>query len=308
MGTLRPVDAPSSAPGAEPAAPADPEAPAASGSMAELRSALIARPTGGGAFAAESPDWWGGDRVFGGMVVAQALSAAIQTVDPSIPVHSMHGYFLRPSQPGRPVELAVGHLRDGRSFTTREVTSSVGGKVTFTMVCSFHADEAGDEYQLAMPDVPGPDDVEQADVPIPFFVRELGPSARRSDGTYASTRRVWLRTRTALPDDPILHACVVAYLSDMTGAAFRPKSLGTWGTHTDASLDHALWFHRAVRADRWLLFDLQALVNAGGRATVRGVLFDRDGLLVASMAQELLIRPLDDPEPETAPGWSPASL
>jgi acyl-CoA thioesterase-2 len=278
------------------------------GSVAELSAALLARPTGPGAFAAQSPDWWGGDRVFGGMVVAQALSAAIQTVDPATPVHSMHAYFLRPSAPGRPVDLAVDQVRDGRSFSTREVTSSVDGKVTFKMVCSFHADEPGDEYQLAMPEVPGPDDVVQADVPIPFFVRELGPSPRRADGTYASTRRVWLRTRSPLADDPLLHTCVVAYLSDMTGAAFRPKSLGTWGTHTDASLDHSLWFHRPVRADEWLLFDLQALVNAGGRSTVRGVMFDRRGRLVASMAQELLIRLLEDPQPEGVPGWSSASL
>jgi len=278
------------------------------GSVAELSAALLARPVGPGAFAAQSPDWWGGDRVFGGMVVAQALSAAIQTVDPAMPVHSMHAYFLRPSVPGRPVDLAVGHIRDGRSFSTREVTSSVDEKVTFKMVCSFHADEPGDDYQLAMPAVPGPDDLVQADVPTPFCVREIGPSPRRADGTYASTRRVWLRTLTPLADDPVLHACVVAYFSDMTGAAFRPRSLGTWGTHTDASLDHSLWFHRPVRADQWLLFDLQALVNAGGRSTVRGVMFDRGGRLVASMAQELLIRPLEHPEPESVPAWSSARL
>jgi len=304
LGTLRPVDDETDPVEAPAVAPEAAEGPAATGSMAELSAALLARPLGGGTFAAQSPDWWGGDRVFGGMVVAQALSAAIQTVDPATPVHSMHGYFLRPSPPGRAVELAVGHVRDGRSFIAREVTSSVDGRVTFTMVCSFHGDEPGDEYQLPMPDVPGPDDVAQADVPIPFLVRELGPSPRRNDGSYAATRRVWLRTRTALPDDPLLHTCVVAYLSDMTGAAFRPMSLGTWGTHTDASLDHSLWFHRPVRADQWLLFDLQALVNAGGRATVRGVMFDRDGRLVASMAQELLIRLLDDPQPETVPAWS----
>jgi acyl-CoA thioesterase-2 len=283
---------------------ADGPAGRGAGSMEELSAALVARPLGGGRFVAGSPDWWGGDRVFGGMVVAQALSAAIQTVERATPVHSMHAYFLRPSLPGRPVDLVVHRVRDGRSFSTREVTSSVDGKVTFQMACSFHGDEPGDEYQLAMPEVPGPDDVEQADVPIPFLVRELGPSPRRPDGSYGSTRRVWLRTRTPLADDPLLHTCVVAYLSDMTGAAFRPKSLGTWGTHTDASLDHSLWFHRPVRADQWLLFDLQALVNAGGRATVRGVMFDREGRLVVSMAQELLIRPLEDPEPESAPAWS----
>ena len=288
-------------PMAQPPAPeADPEP----GALGELTAALVARPTGPGTFAAQSPDWWGGDRVFGGMVVAQALSAAIQSVDLGTPVHSLHGYFLRPSAPGRPVQLTVGHLRDGRSFTTREVTSHVDGKLTFKMACSFHADEEGEEYQLPMPDVPGPDEVAQADVPIPFLVRELGPGNRRADGSFDSTRRVWLRTRGALPDDPLLHTCVVAYLSDMTGAAFRPHSLGTWGTHTDASLDHCLWFHRPVRADEWLLFDLAAVVNAGGRATVRGAMFGRDGRLRVSMTQELLIRLLDEPAPEVVPAWS----
>ena len=110
-----------------------------------------------------------------------------------------------------------------------------------------------------------PRDVEGFEAPFPFDIRELGPTERRDDGTYLSTRRCWFRTREALPDDPAVHACVLAYFSDMTGAAFRPLSLGIWGTHTDASLDHAVWFHRPWRADAWSIFDLQTLVNAGGR-------------------------------------------
>jgi acyl-CoA thioesterase-2 len=132
-------------------------------------------------------------------------------------------------------------------------------------------------------------------VGFPFDMEELGATERRSDGTYASTRRVWFRTSEPLPDDASMHACILAYLSDMTGAAFRPRSLGTWGTHTDASLDHALWFHRPGRADTWSLFDLQALVNAGGRATIRATIHGADGTLHMSMAQELLIRELETP-------------
>ena len=123
-----------------------------------------------------------------------------------------------------------------------------------------------------------------------FDVRELGATERQEDGTFASTRRCWFRVREPLPDDPAVHACLLAYFSDMTGAAFRPGSMGAWGTHTDTSLDHAVWFHRPWRADVWSVFDLQALVNAGGRATIRATMRGDDGTLHLSMAQELLIR------------------
>jgi acyl-CoA thioesterase II len=271
----------------------------------ELTQALWVHPDGPQRFVVEGLDWWDGDRVFGGMVVAQAVSAAVQTVDPAMPIHSLHGYFLRPTPAGRPVILTVRTVRQGRSFAVREVLSQVDGKETFTMQCSFHRPEEGDEYQLPMPKGMGdPDQLQRTEVPIPFRVCELGPTPRRPDGSFESTRRVWLRTEADLPDDPLLHACVVAYLSDMTGAAFRPMSLGTWGTHTDASLDHAVWFHRPVRADQWLLYDPQAVVNVAGRATVRGAMFDAEGALVVSMVQELLIRPLEHPNPEPAPGWA----
>ena len=138
------------------------------------------------------------------------------------------------------------------------------------MTCSFHAPEEGDRYQLPIaPEIPPPSAVDGFEAPFPFDVRELGATERREDGTYQSTRRCWFRTREPLSDDPMVHASILAYFSDMTGASFRPLSLGVWGTHTDASLDHALWFHRPWRADTWSFFDLQALVNAGGRATIR---------------------------------------
>ena len=235
-------------------------------------------------------------RVFGGMVVAQALNAAIRTVPEALEVHSLHGYFLRPTSPGSQTTHFVDSVRDGRSFSIREVTSEVGGKETFRMTCSFHVPEDGDQYQLPVaPQIPPPRDVEGFEAPFPFDVRELGATERREDGTYLSTRRCWFRTRESLSDDPAVHACLLAYFSDMTGASFRPHSLGVWGRHTDASLDHALWFHRPWRADTWSIFDLQALVNAGGRATIRATMHGEDGTLHLSMAQELLIRELDEP-------------
>jgi acyl-CoA thioesterase-2 len=289
------------------------EAEVVAATVADLVEAITARAEGSDGsgrpvFSTTSPTWWIGDRTFGGMVVAQALHAACQTVDPSLEVHSLHGYFLRPTAPGAHSLHVVEPVRDGRSFSARAVTSSVEGKETFRMTCSFHAPEKGDEYQLAVgPDMPHPDSTEGIDAPFdapfPFDIRELGPTEQREDGSLRSTRRVWFRTREPLPDDAALHACVLAYYSDMTGAAFRPLSLGSFGTHTDASLDHAVWFHRPWRADRWSIFDLHALVNAGGRATIRATMHGEDGTLHLSMAQELLIRELDEPLVFEPPPW-----
>jgi acyl-CoA thioesterase-2 len=254
-------------------------------------------------FETKSPDWWPGDRTFGGMVVAQALNAVMQTVPAGLDVHSLHAYFLRPSRPGVPSLHSVEQVRDGRSFTTREVISEVEGRPAFRMMCQFHAPEDGDQYQLPRAPLKAPNPERDPDVGFPFEMVELGPTEQRADGTYQSTRRVWFRTSEAMADDPWMHACVLAYMSDMTGAAFRPLSLGTWGTHTDASLDHTLWFHRPWRADTWSLFDLETLVNAGGRATIRATMHGEDGTLHMSMAQELLIRELEVPLVFDEPPW-----
>ncbi|HEY1650320.1 MAG TPA: acyl-CoA thioesterase domain-containing protein [Acidimicrobiales bacterium] len=280
-----------------------------SATVADLVDAITARAAGTGdagrpIFTTTSPEWWVGDRTFGGMVVAQALHAAIQTARPGVDVHSLHGYFLRPTPPGAETTHVVELVRDGRSFSTRQVTSQVEGKDTFRLTCSFHASEEGDEYQLPMEsDVPTPNDVEGFEAPFPFDVRELGVTERRADGTFQSTRRCWFRTREPLPDDPAMHACLLTYFSDMTGASFRPLSLGTWGTHTDASLDHAVWFHRPGRADTWNLFDIHTVVNAGGRAAIRATMHGEDGTLHLSMAQELLIRKLETPLVFETPPW-----
>jgi acyl-CoA thioesterase-2 len=285
------------------------EAELVTATVDQLIDAITARPLepeqgGRSTYVTSSPDWWIGGRTFGGMVIAQALSAAVQSVAAELPVHSLHGYFVRPTPPGAQSVHLVEHLRDGRSFTSRTVTSSVDGKETFQMSCSFHVPEDGDEYQMPIASgLPLPGKTEGIEAPVPFDIRELGPSEKREDGTYQSTRRCWFRTRQPLPDDPAVHACLLAYFSDMTGAAFRPLSLHTFGTHTDASLDHAVWFHRPARADAWSLFDLQTLVNSGGRATVRATMHDAAGNLHLSMAQELLIRELDEPMVFKAPSW-----
>jgi acyl-CoA thioesterase II len=285
------------------------EAEVVSASVADLVDAITARNEGHDSagreqFSTTSPTRWVGGRTFGGMVVAQALNAALQTVDPGVDVHSAHGYFLRPTAPGARSVHVVERIRNGRSFSTRAVTSTVDGKETFRLTCSFHVPEDGDEYQLPVgPGIPSPHETEGFEARFPFDVRELGHTEARGDGTFLSTRRCWFRTREPLPDDPAVHACVLAYFSDMTGAAFRPLSLGSFGTHTDASLDHAVWFHRPWPADTWSIFDLQTLVNAGGRGTIRATMHGEDGTLHLSMAQELLIRELDEPLVFESPPW-----
>jgi acyl-CoA thioesterase-2 len=285
------------------------EAELVSATVADLVDAFTAdelerRPDGSRVFATTSPNWWMGDRTFGGMVVAQSLSAALQTAPPGFEIHSLHGYFLRPVPSGSVTTHVVGTVRDGRSFSTREVLSSTDDKETFRMTCSFHAPEEGEEYQLPMaPGVATASEIEGVEAPFPYDIRELGHTEQREDGTYLSTRRCWFRTREPLPDDPAVHTCALAYFSDMTGASFRPGSIGTWGTHTDASLDHAVWFHRPWRADRWSFFDIQALVNAGGRGTIRATMHGEDGTLHLSMAQELLIRKLEVPLVFDPPAW-----
>ncbi len=264
----------------------------------------VASDRDGREFVTRSPDWWMTGRTFGGMVVAQALNAAFRTVPDSLDLHSLHGYFLRPIPSGSQTTHRVSELRDGRSFSVRQVSSLVDGKESFRMTCSFHAPERGDEYQVPMPaGLQAPNDISGMEAPLPFDVREIGPTERREDGSYASTRRCWFRTREPLPDDPAIHACLLAYFSDMTAASFRPDSMSSWGTHTDASLDHAVWFHRKWRADAWSFFDLHTLVNSGGRATIRATMHGDDGQLHLSMAQELLIRRLEVPLVFERPRW-----
>jgi acyl-CoA thioesterase II len=249
-------------------------------------------------------------RVFGGLVAAQALRAATLTVETDHHPHSLHGYFLRGGEPGRPIVFHVDRIRDGRSFTTRRVVAVQYGEAIFNMTASFQRrEEDPTDYQLALPaDLPPPEEVPDR-VPrdelhaqwmqlSPFQTKELGPGKADEHGVYASTRRVWFRAKSSLPDDDLLHACALAYATDMgavTAAVvpvFGEEWLDAFSKVMSASLDHAVWFHRPIRVDEWHYFDLHAVSNQNARGLVRGTIHRRDGALVASMTQEALIRRL----------------
>lgn len=256
-------------------------------------------------------------RVFGGVVVAQALRAAQRSVGPSsatgsgtapaMRLHSLHGYFLNPVLPDSEVSFFVEPLRDSRSFALRQLTTVQDGTPRARFLCSFHIDEQGEvDYQLAPPTVIDPPEaLVPGGGPMLFDIRIAEPVAA-GDGTFVSSGRHWVRVKDPLPDDPALHCCLLGYFSDQTRLSFRPYSEQAWGTHTDASLDHAVWFHRPARVDRWLRYELQALSVRGNRATVRGLMYDAEGALVLSMAQELLVRPVPGAEPQLPPWQRPA--
>jgi acyl-CoA thioesterase-2 len=249
-------------------------------------------------------------RVFGGLVAAQALRAATLTVEADHHPHSLHGYFLRGGKPGRPIVFHVERIRDGRSFTTRRVVGVQYGEAIFNMTASFQKQEEDPtDYQATMPtDLPPPSEVpdrqprdEQHAIWLkrsPFHTKELGPGKVDDQGFYSSTRRVWFRAKSALPDDPLLHACALAYATDMgavTAAVvpvFGDEWLAAMGKMMSASLDHAVWFHRPVRVDQWHFYDIHAVSNQNSRGLVRGTIHAQDGSLVASMTQEALIRRL----------------
>ncbi|HEX4654352.1 MAG TPA: acyl-CoA thioesterase domain-containing protein [Mycobacteriales bacterium] len=231
------------------------------------------------------------DRTFGGQVVAMATAAAIRSSGTSQAPHSLHGYFLRPVAPDVPVQISVETVREGRSFRTFEVRMEQDNRTRFVATSQFHADEPGVDYQPSMPDVPPPDDLEEHWASGPVESRSLGPTPAADDGTHTSTRRAWLRLVSALPDDPVVVAAMAAYVSDLTGNSFRPLSLDTYEGYADASLDHAVWFHRPLRVDEWVFFDIHCALNHAGRSLIRGSLYDDSGRLCLSMAQELLIRP-----------------
>jgi acyl-CoA thioesterase-2 len=251
-------------------------------------------------FRGYNPEHRHGGRLFGGQVAAHALRAATHTVDVEHHPHSLHGYFLRPGQPGRPTILQVDRIRDGKSFTTRRVVAIQDGEAIFSLSASFHKDEGGGEYAVPLPSgLPAPDQAEgwhdspmrAFDTMSPFEVRELAPAPKDERGVFPWTRRAWIRTRGPLPDDRALHACVLTYISDM-GAVYAARLAleVPWGKGMGASLDHALWFHRPIRPDGWVLFDLRPISNAGARGLVVGSLYAADGTLGASIAQEGLIR------------------
>jgi acyl-CoA thioesterase II len=266
-------------------------------------------------FRGRSPEGERRQRVFGGQVAGQALVAAGRTVPADRPVHSLHAYFIRPGDPTVPLVYLVERLRDGRSFTTRRVTVVQHGEAIFTLSASFHQREPGGlEHFMPMPAVPGPDEIEPASVRLrrllgdaaeeyardnPIDIRHVGPlpaDARPglSDAEDVTAGNVvWLRADGELPDDPLLHVCLMTYASDMTLLDTVLKAHGlSWadGGITGASLDHAMWFHRPFRADRWLLYAQDSPSASGSRGLARGEVYTQDGELVVSVVQEGLLR------------------
>lgn len=262
-------------------------------------------------FRGESPDD-GRPRVYGGQVVAQALVAAVRTVEDRV-VHSLHSYFLRPGDPKIPILYEVDRIRDGSSFATRRVVATQNGEAIFSMAASFQIEEEGPEYQAPMPEAAPPESVPSTDELIaeaaresgdpilrfldrlerPILVHDLDPSDPRAPKRSDEPHLTWFRAKGELPDDGLLHQCVLAYASDMTllGASLRHHAL-TWFDPTlqVASLDHAVWFHRPFRADRWLLYVTESPSTSGARGLNFGRVYTRDGTLVASVVQENLMR------------------
>ena len=258
-------------------------------------------------FRAPNPTRGPWTRVFGGQVAAQAVRASQLTVPSERAIHSLHAYFIRPGKPGEDIDMHVERPRDGRSFTSRRVKAVQSGEVIFDMIASFHTAEAGPEYQVprAM-DVVEPDEVDEPTGMfgrmrklMPFDMREMGPTPA-VDGIYRSTRRAWFRTIDRLPDDPALHQCVLAFASDMgvvSAARVPVANEAEWERFMGASLDHAVWFHRPIRADDWILFDLRTVSSFGARGLAAGTMHTYDGELGVSIAQEALIRPVNPEKP-----------
>ncbi|GLK57396.1 acyl-CoA thioesterase-2 [Methylopila capsulata] len=278
--------------------------------VADLLKILDLEPLEKNLFRGLSPQT-GWQRVFGGQVVGQALVAATRTVD-GRPPHSLHGYFMRPGDPKTPIIYEVDPIRDGRSFVTRRVVAIQHGEAIFSMSASYHLDEEGYEHQLDMPEVPRPEDLpdertlkEQLMPTMPEAIRNYFERERPIELRHVDPMRyldgkprppyqsVWIRTTGALPDDPAIHQCVLAYASDMTlldTALVAHGSSVFSGEIQAASLDHALWFHRPFRADQWLLYTQDSPFAGGARGFTRGRIYTVTGELVASVAQEGLIR------------------
>ncbi|RAI03125.1 acyl-CoA thioesterase II [Acuticoccus sediminis] len=276
----------------------------------ELLTLLDLEPLEHNLFRGRSPQI-GWQRVFGGQVIGQSLVAANRTVEGRY-CHSLHGYFMRPGDPAVPIIYQVQRLRDGRSFTTRLVNAIQHGEAIFTLLASYQVEETGYEYAFEMPDVPGPDELpaeeelrklvdERAPEEIKrYFNRPRPIEMRPTDFRHYLThdklppeQYLWIRATDQLPDDVLIHQAALAYMSDMTllDTSLFPHGQSVLSDEVmSASLDHAMWFHRPFRADDWLLYATDAPSTSGARGFTRGFFFTRDGTLVASTAQEGLIR------------------
>ena len=249
--------------------------------------------------------------VFGGQVVGQAMVAAYRTVEGRL-AHSMHGYFLRPGDANADIEYEVQRIRDGKSFTTRRVIAKQHGQEIFTLTASFQVGEGGFEHQFEMPQVKQPEElVSELDMArkfqqmIPEKVRErftrdrpieirpVKPLNYLAPDKREPVKHNWFRAVSRLPDDPIVHQCILAYASDfgLLGTSLQPHGKTFYQREMQvASLDHAIWFHREFRADDWLLYSMDSPSASHARGFNRGNIFDRQGRLVASVCQEALIR------------------
>jgi acyl-CoA thioesterase-2 len=251
-------------------------------------------------------------RVFGGQVAAQALVAAGRTVDPARSVHSLHSYFLIGGDTSVPIVYDVEQTRDGKSFSTRRVVARQHGRTIYYLSASFQVSEDGFDHQDVAPEAPPPlecptlaealsqvtgrSTANFAEEWAALEVRYVGdsrPGGRLTDPEHPALARAWVRAAGQLPDDPMLHRAVLTYTSDLTllGASLVPHGLVIGTRHLQsASLDHAMWFHRPFRADEWLLYDQVSPSASGARGLSMGRLFTESGVLVASVAQEGLIR------------------
>lgn len=254
----------------------------------------------------------GWQRVYGGQVLGQALVAVARTVDPGRSIHSLHGYFLLAGDPAYPIIYDVERIRDGGSFTTRRVKAIQHNRAIFVMSASFHKQETAFDHQVAMPNVPMPEALPNPKELLNKYLDALPASMRaywererpldmRVVDVFRYMNRekkepvqhIWLRANGVLPDDPVLHQAVLAYASDFTLLDTALIAHGKLLFDTDiqlASLDHALWFHRSFRADEWMLYAQDSPSAYGARGFCRGNVYRRDGVLVASVAQEGLMR------------------
>lgn len=250
--------------------------------------------------------------VFGGQVLGQALSAAQRTVDDARRAHSLHAYFLRAGDIDAPIVYTVDRARDGKSFSVRRVVAIQHGQPIFNCAVSFQLEEPGVEHQLSMPEVPKPEDLdppapippeELAKIPVklqrwlgrkgPFEFRHVYPRSELTPPKRPPYQQVWFRLADRAPDSPELHRAMLAYASDfhLIGTATFPHGISYFQHNVQmASLDHALWFHRPFRVDEWLLYACDSPTAQGARGLARGMIYTRAGTLVASTAQEGLIR------------------
>lgn len=253
----------------------------------------------------------GGGRVFGGQVIAQALAAAGRTTG-GRPAHSLHAYFLRVGDLASPVDYAVERIRDGRSFSTRHIVASQNGRPIFNMSASFQFPEAGLEHQVVMPVVAGPEELEgvesgatqragggadrgrqRSSDEMRIEFRPVPRAVQTANGEHPACKYLWFRVVDSLPDSLLLHQCVLAYASDfgLLGTAREAHGIGFRQSNAVvASLDHAMWFHREFRIGDWMLHAMDSPITSNSRGFARGQIFSRDGKLVASVAQEGVIR------------------